>query len=293
MLKISFCALLRAVLIASHCPNNSGAVLIYNQVSVNGKPSLAESSVWSSWNSHAWSTFCMCFASWCPQDCPFTPQSHLCNDSFNGSSLNCAMCYWSGASSYCAVLHVQAKCIPWGWQLACSSKLQKMHWSKASDAMGIDLILMCKSGSDLVLALELTCVPLWIWLQGGEAGIGDSLDDYTLMRWLKAESNDVDKAESRLRKHAIWREENFPEGRVLEVSVLRPVCPFMIIHWTNPNMWLLTESGLYIVASWYLLLIHHDKFRECLHMLMALETLPIVKSLIPITLTVGNGGWQA
>lgn len=44
-----------------------------------------------------------------------------------------------------------------------------------------------------------------------------SLDDTVLERWLRAESFNVDKAEKRLRAHALWRRDNFPEGRVLEV----------------------------------------------------------------------------
>ena len=180
----------------------------------------------------------------------FTPQSHLCNDSFNGPSLYLAMCHWSGASYFCIVLHVWTEYIPWGWHFLgsckrCIEARPVMQWRLISS-------LMCKSVSDLVLLLELTCFPLWIWLQGGEAGIADSLDDYTLMRWLKAESNDVDKAESRLRKHAIWREENFPEGRVLEVSVLPPVSPFIIIHWTIPNV-LLVPSGAIRYGIWTIL----------------------------------------
>lgn len=45
-----------------------------------------------------------------------------------------------------------------------------------------------------------------------------SLDDVTLERWLRAENFNVDRAEKRLRAHAIWRKEEFPEGRVLEAS---------------------------------------------------------------------------
>ena len=44
-----------------------------------------------------------------------------------------------------------------------------------------------------------------------------SLDKTVLERWLRAENFDVDKAEKRLREHAIWRQREFPEGRVLEV----------------------------------------------------------------------------
>ena len=49
-----------------------------------------------------------------------------------------------------------------------------------------------------------------------------SLDDMVLERWLRAENFDVDKAEKRLREHAIWREKEFPEGRVLEVDLQLP-----------------------------------------------------------------------
>ena len=62
-----------------------------------------------------------------------------------------------------------------------------------------------------------------IWaVQGGEGG----LDDVTLHRWLQAENYNVDAAEKRLRAHAIWRKEEFPEGRVLEVpNSLTPTHP--------------------------------------------------------------------
>ena len=53
--------------------------------------------------------------------------------------------------------------------------------------------------------------------QGGEAGM-TCLDEATLERWLRAENFDVDKAEKRLRAHALWRRDEFPEGKVLEVS---------------------------------------------------------------------------
>ena len=64
-------------------------------------------------------------------------------------------------------------------------------------------------------------------VQGGE---GD-LDDVTLHRWLQAENYNVDAAEKRLRAHAIWRKEEFPEGRVLEVAnFLNPIpIPFCLL----------------------------------------------------------------
>lgn len=53
--------------------------------------------------------------------------------------------------------------------------------------------------------------------KGGEAGPA-GLDDHMMNRWLRAENFNVDKAEARLREHAVWRETEFPEGRVLEVG---------------------------------------------------------------------------
>jgi len=60
-------------------------------------------------------------------------------------------------------------------------------------------------------------MPSW---QGGEG----ELDEVILNRWLKAENYNVEQAEKRLRAHAIWRQEEFPEGRVLEVTP--PPLPF-------------------------------------------------------------------
>ena len=80
----------------------------------------------------------------------------------------------------------------------------------------------------------------WLWaVQGGE---GD-LDDVTLHRWLQAENYNVDAAEKRLRAHAIWRKEEFPEGRVLEVAAKSPLLSFLplvastLIIWSFALRW--------------------------------------------------------
>ena len=68
--------------------------------------------------------------------------------------------------------------------------------------------------------------------------MGDNLDDQTLLRWLRAENNSVEKAEKRLRKHAVWREETFPQGRVLEVRF----CSFHC-HFFNDILDVLSDSS--------------------------------------------------
>lgn len=48
-------------------------------------------------------------------------------------------------------------------------------------------------------------------------GAGPGLNDSTLLRWLRAEKYDVDKAYNRLVKHAQWRADYVPDGRIHEV----------------------------------------------------------------------------
>ena len=71
-----------------------------------------------------------------------------------------------------------------------------------------------------------------------------SLDEVTLERWLRAENFNVDKAEKKLRAHAIWRRDEFPEGRVLEVRKLSQQTRVLTVclleleglcNWTNDD----------------------------------------------------------
>lgn len=57
-------------------------------------------------------------------------------------------------------------------------------------------------------------------------GRGPGLDDGTLLRWLRAEKYDVDKAYNRLVKHAQWRADYVPDGRIHEV--LLPPLPLAL-----------------------------------------------------------------
>jgi CRAL/TRIO, N-terminal domain len=57
--------------------------------------------------------------------------------------------------------------------------------------------------------------------QGGEPGLqlDPGLDDMFLLRWLRAESFNVDKALQRLCSHAPWRADYCPLGCIAEVCI--------------------------------------------------------------------------
>lgn len=74
-------------------------------------------------------------------------------------------------------------------------------------------------------------------------------DDLTLLRWLRAESGSVDKAEKRLMAHAQWRATFVPNGVISEV---RPPGRSQLSHPLNGSLWCLAghvPQGLTSVAS--------------------------------------------